>query len=127
MYLSIDCVSTADVCELRLLREDATQIATYPRRAQEVLTCIAEFLADQEVPTKQLIGLAVVSGVGSFMGGRISVSAINGLGQSLGIPVSTADKPLEDYASAHRQFIELSLDAYAIVRYASEPNATPNA
>jgi tRNA threonylcarbamoyladenosine biosynthesis protein TsaB len=78
------------------LYDDLTQVVyeTWPAHRQLAETIhlkIAELLQTQELRLKDLHGLVVFKGPGSFTGLRIGVSVANALAESLNIPLVGAE------------------------------------
>ncbi len=122
IYVAVNC-EQAEQCVVRLITHAKVNTKSYAVRAQDVLSCIEQSLNEHVCTMEQVSGLFVQTGSGSFMAGRISVSAINGLAQSLSVPaLSVEEIALLDFAEC-KQLLESSpIDIFAITKYASEPN-----
>ena len=122
MFLAVDCTQK-EQCEVLLIFEEKIHENAYPVRAQDVLSSIEQSLATHKAKLQDIRGLFVRTGEGSFMAGRISVSAINGLGQSLGVPVIGVGVISDlNYSACQVLLDKVPIDNFAITRYASEPN-----
>lgn len=89
LLLAID--TTTNVCSAALGEEDKlwAEITTNTKKthSQRLMPAVQTLLSEAGVDKKQLQGIAVALGPGSFTGIRIGVATARGLSQGLGIPV----------------------------------------
>lgn len=89
LLLAID--TTTNVCSVALGKEDKLwaeiTLNTKKTHSQRLMPAVKSLLRDAGVDKKQLEGLAVAIGPGSFTGIRIGMATVQGLALGLNIPV----------------------------------------
>ncbi len=91
--------------------------------ADTLLSKLSELLKSSKVQMKDLKGIIMHTGEGSFTGLRIGTSLANGLSYGLNIPIVSAGG--EDWISKGLKTITTAkLGEYVIPSYSAEPNIT---
>lgn len=114
--------------ELHLLDQSGAEIATYSWEAHRTLAAtlvsnIGEFLEENKTSTKELTGLVVFTGAGSFTGLRIGTTVANALAYSNEVPIVAGEG--EDWlADGLKKLPDAKLEKYVIPTYDREPNIT---
>jgi len=113
--------------ELGLFR-DSTKLAysTWPAHRQLAETIhlkIKELLESQQCDLKDLQGITVYKGPGSFTGLRIGLSVANTLADSLGLPI-VADTGEDWIKLAGRRLTDGENEKIALPEYGAEPRTT---
>lgn len=91
--------------------------------ASTLLTTILQFLSQQGVKPKELEGLIVFTGSGSFTGLRIGATVMNALAYSHGLPIAVGEK--DDWIKTGIQNLASAQPGnYVIPTYDREPNIT---
>ena len=114
--------------ELYLLNTTGEQIASHHWQADRqladtLLKTILAFLEQNKLELKDLTGIIVFTGRGSFTGLRIGTTVANALAYGLGIPVVSADG--EDWLTNSASKLDAAQKgSYVIPTYDSEPNIT---
>lgn len=114
--------------ELHLLDVSGTEVATYSWEAHRSLAAtlvgkIGEFLEENKSSTKELTGLIVFTGAGSFTGLRIGTTVANALAYSNETPIvaGEGDGWIMD---GMKKLPDAKLEQYVIPTYDREPNIT---
>lgn len=114
--------------ELHLLDVDGNEIAAHAWHAHRELAAtlvktIHTFLAEQKTSTKELTGLVVFSGAGSFTGLRIGATVANALAYSHSLPIAAGegDVWIEDGLAKLKN---TPPGDYVLPTYDREPNIT---
>ena len=92
-------INTKDQKTIKVsLKKDGKQVASLSEEneygSQVLLPIISKLIDRQKVKFRDLTGIEVETGPGSFTGLRVGVSVANALGFSLGIPIN--GKKIED-------------------------------
>ena len=91
--------------------------------ADELLPKIEELLSKNTLQLKDLTGIVIFTGSGSFTGLRIGTTTANTLAYSLAIPIVEAKG--KDWAESGCQKISTTQPGkYVVPKYSSEPNIT---
>lgn len=89
LLLAID--TTTNICSVALGEQDKLWaeiiLNTKKTHSQRLMPAIQNLLRDADVDKRELEGIAVALGPGSFTGIRIGMATVQGLSQGLGIPV----------------------------------------
>ncbi|MBU0660973.1 hypothetical protein KKG22_02215 [Patescibacteria group bacterium] len=85
---------------------------TYPYKNRDMLVAVDEFLTEQEKTPKEIEGMAVLLGVGSFTATRLAVTLVNTWGYVLNIPVIGVRE-----ADWHKEYIEKELQQTSVGQY----------
>lgn len=114
--------------ELHLLDAAGTEIAVHTWQAHRELaatlvTTIHKFLEQQHTGTKELTGLIVFSGAGSFTGLRIGATVANALAYANKLPIAAGEG--EDWIAVGLAKLKSTKPGeYVIPTYDREPNIT---
>jgi tRNA A37 threonylcarbamoyladenosine modification protein TsaB len=114
--------------ELHLLDVSGTEVATYSWEAHRTLAAtlvgkIGEFLEENKSSTKELTGLIIFTGAGSFTGLRIGTTVANALAYSNQVPIVSGEGD-EWIADGLKRLPDAKLEQYIIPTYDREPNIT---
>ena len=91
--------------------------------ATTLLTTILQFLSQHGVKPKELEGLIVFTGSGSFTGLRIGATVMNALAYSHGLPIAVGEK--DEWIKSGLQNLKTAQPGnYVIPTYDREPNIT---
>lgn len=114
--------------ELHLLDDDGNEIATRTWQAHRELAAtlvqtIHHFLTEQQTSTKELTGLIVFSGAGSFTGLRIGATAANALAYANNLPITAGEG--DDWITDGLTKLKTTKPGnYVVPTYDREPNIT---
>ncbi len=95
MYLFLDNSDAENIVLGLWLNNDLVQ-RSYPAGEKNLVVAIDKFLQEEKCVLKDVKGIAVVVGKGSFTSTRIAVTVANTLSYALGVPVvatSSIDEP----------------------------------
>ncbi len=122
MYLGID-TSEFDNIHLVLFDKDSVLNKKVEAKNRDVLKTIDIFLSENRLSKKDVQGIAVVVGDGSFTSTRLAVTVANTFSYTQGIPVLPVSK---DQLTEPRVLIERIDDQpkgqYISAEYSGEPN-----
>lgn len=122
MFIILDS-SQKDILELTLFDVDTIIKKEYSGKNRELLTFVDAFLHECNVNTKDVQGIAVVVGEGSFTSTRIAVTVANTYGYVLGIPLlAISKKEAEDPQALVSSITAQLVGQYISATYSGEPN-----
>lgn len=122
MFLSIDS-SQKDTVALALFDADNIIKKEYSGKNRELLSFVDSFLRECNMNTKDVQGIAVVVGEGSFTSTRIAVTVTNTCGYALGIPLlAISKKEADDPQALISNVTAQPAGQYISATYSGEPN-----
>lgn len=121
MYLVLDC-SQKDALHLRLITEQYSHDFVHAGRQADLLKAIHLFLHEEQVSISEILGVAAVTGEGSFTASRLAILCGNVCHFVLGIPV-VAVSAIETLTHTNlREKCEHTSGDYALAHYTQLPN-----
>lgn len=126
MFLLID-TSVFDQIALTFFGDNAVARKEYTAKNRELLACIEQGFLDVGCAPKDLRGIAVVVGVGSFTNTRIAVTVANTFGYALHIPLlAVTEEMAKDFNQLGQMFKEVVPGNYISATYSAEASiSTP--
>lgn len=125
MYLCID-LSLRDEIVLTFFTQDAREQNIYSGRNRELLSCIDRALYDRGETKKDVKGILVVVGAGSFTNTRIAVTVANTWGYAQEIPLlAITEEEKKDLQSCISRLLDQPIGQYISATYSGEPNIGP--
>lgn len=122
MFIILDS-SQKDAVVLTLFDADTIIKKEYSGKNRELLTFLDSFLCECNVNTKDVQGIAVVVGEGSFTSTRIAVTVANTFGYALGIPLLAISKTeADDPQTLVSKIKKQPIGQYISATYSGEPN-----
>lgn len=122
MFLLIDS-SQKDAVALALFDADTIIKKEYSGKNRELLAFVDSFLRECNVNTKDVRGIAVVVGEGSFTSTRIAVTVVNTFGYALHIPLlAISKKEADDTQILVSKIKKQPIGQYISATYSGEPN-----
>lgn len=114
--------------ELHLLDAGGQEVALYSWEAHRTLAAtlvdkIGEFLHNNKLSTKELTGLIIFTGAGSFTGLRIGTTVANAMAYANSIPVAAGEGE-EWITDGMSKLHSTKLETYVMPKYDREPNIT---
>ncbi|MFH0857268.1 MAG: hypothetical protein V1848_00790 [Candidatus Magasanikbacteria bacterium] len=122
MYLRID-MSVNNVISLALFQGKEKICKSYEGRNRELLESLSTFLEEEKKSPKDIQGIAVVVGVGSFTSTRIATVIANVFGFVENIPIIRIfEDEKEKYALLEKKLKKQKKGVYISAKYSGEPN-----
>ncbi len=122
MYLLIDS-SQKNTTHLVLFNNTMVSEQTYSGVHQDVLAHVDSFLKKYTLHSKEISGIAVVVGAGTFTATRVATTIANTFAFVYRIPlVAIFKKESEDFFGIHAKFEYATPGQYISATYSGEPN-----
>jgi len=122
MYLLID-ISTKDNIQLSLFNERTRVDKAFLGMNRVLLLSVDKFLYSQKLDKKDIAGIMVVVGMGSFTSTRLAVTVANTFGYVLQIPLLAINHDQVDSAqSLIPKLLKQPKGQYISATYSGEPN-----
>ena len=108
---------------LALFQGKEQKSKSYEGRNRELLESISHFLEEEKLSRKDIHGIAVVVGVGSFTSTRIATVIANVFGFVGNIPIiRISEEEKEDYSLLEKKLKKQKKGVYISAKYSGEPN-----
>jgi tRNA A37 threonylcarbamoyladenosine modification protein TsaB len=121
MYLVLDC-SQKDALLLKLITAQYSHDFVHAGRQADLLKAIHLFLLQEQVSISELLGVAAVTGEGSFTASRLAILCGNVFHFVLGVPVVAVNTTqILMYENLKEMFEHVS-SGYALAHYTQLPN-----
>jgi tRNA A37 threonylcarbamoyladenosine modification protein TsaB len=122
MFLLLD-LSQKEKINLALFDENTMKKAKYDGMNRELLSSLDSFLSENNFDKKDLKGVMVVVGEGSFTNTRISCVVANTLGFTLGIPLLAIKKEqTKNLKKLIKTLVKEPVGQYISATYSAPPN-----
>ena len=122
MFLLFDLSKNDSIC-LSLFDKKYIEHKTYSVRNRELLSCIQDFLQEQDVVKEAVTGIMVVVGSGSFTNTRIAVTVANTWGYALQIPLlAVQEADISQVQQMIPLLVQQPIGQYISATYSGRPN-----
>lgn len=125
MYLIVDLGERGTI-KLQLVSSGASRTRVYVGRNTDLLVALDKFFKLCRIAPKDLLGVAVHGGEGSFTSARVAITWANAFSHVTRRPIiSLTSEELVDFNYLKRKFSETS-SVYVSANYVSGPNISEN-
>jgi tRNA A37 threonylcarbamoyladenosine modification protein TsaB len=122
MYLLID-LSEKKIIDLILFDENNDHHKQFPGFNKDLLNTVGNFFKEIGITPKDLLGIAVIVGTGSFTGTRLAVTLANTFAYALKIKILTIKKEEKgDLLGIISKLKNKKAGEYVSATYSGEPN-----